>query len=266
MEREELKSWKEGEKLMKTYKTGFAKIIKAIMLSIICSGLFTVSVCAVEYSDKNVVRAVQEKLNNAGFECGTADGIAGPKTESAIQQYQEKNGLEITGKIDAELIKSLGFEEDTPFGVTMDSFITRYNDAVDYFDKIKEQTGDPSIEKISSEKLSKSEVELDSVSIASFGLNSVGTYVDSCTIHDKDGSFALKNLYQLSAITYGLNTGYSDVEAAVNSINKLLSDFEIIDGDYSMSVLNIGGEVVFNFCHNNPFAVQDTVETLNEEE
>ena len=249
---------------MKSCKNIFIKAIRTVMVSVLCLGVISTTVGAVEYSDKTVVRAVQEKLNSEGFECGTADGIAGPKTATAIQQYQEAKGLSVTGVIDAELITSMEFAEDTPYGVTTDSFITRYNDAVAYFDKIKEQTGDPSIEKITLDKISKNETELDSISTASFGLNTVDTYVDSCTIHDKDDSFALKNLYQLSAIAYGLNPNYSDVESAVNSVNKLLSDYTITYGNFSMMVVNIGGEVIFTFSYNNPFAIPETVDTVSE--
>lgn len=36
---------------------------------------------------------VQEKLNNLGYSCGTADGIAGNNTMNAIHEFQKSNGL-----------------------------------------------------------------------------------------------------------------------------------------------------------------------------
>lgn len=59
-------------------------------------------------NDKKTVKAVQQALNDAGFDCGTPDGSAGKKTAAAISAYQEANGLEVTGKIDRALLISLG--------------------------------------------------------------------------------------------------------------------------------------------------------------
>jgi peptidoglycan hydrolase-like protein with peptidoglycan-binding domain len=50
------------------------------------------------------VRFVQRMLNNAGMPPGTpllvVDGIAGPKTNSAIESYQRRQGLTADGRID----------------------------------------------------------------------------------------------------------------------------------------------------------------------
>lgn len=58
--------------------------------------------------DASVIQSVQEKLNAEGFDCGTADGIAGQKTYAAIESYQESHGMTVTGTIDAELLKEMG--------------------------------------------------------------------------------------------------------------------------------------------------------------
>lgn len=58
-------------------------------------------------NDTESVKNIQEELNQKGYDCGTPDGIAGPKTEAAIRKYQEDN-LEIpTGKITKSLHYSL---------------------------------------------------------------------------------------------------------------------------------------------------------------
>ncbi len=62
------------------------------------------------YTDAETVRRVQEALNNAGFDCGTPDGDAGPKTHGAIQSYQEAKGLTVSGEIDDALLRSLGLK------------------------------------------------------------------------------------------------------------------------------------------------------------
>lgn len=45
----------------------------------------------------NEVKALQEKLNSLGFNCGAADGIFGPKTEAAIKAFQQRYGLAVDG-------------------------------------------------------------------------------------------------------------------------------------------------------------------------
>jgi len=62
----------------------------------------------IDYSDKQIVKAVQQALNDAGFNCGTPDGVAGKKTTAAIKDYQAANGLSQTGEIDDVLLASLG--------------------------------------------------------------------------------------------------------------------------------------------------------------
>lgn len=46
------------------------------------------------------VSGVQARLNNLGFVCGQVDGILGPKTSGALQAFQTKFGLSVTGQID----------------------------------------------------------------------------------------------------------------------------------------------------------------------
>ena len=50
-------------------------------------------------SDTETVRKVQEALNEAGFSCGSADGILGTNTMKALRQFQEYNNIEVCGLI-----------------------------------------------------------------------------------------------------------------------------------------------------------------------
>lgn len=54
---------------------------------------------------------VQKKLREMGFYNGRADGIFGPSTTEAVKMLQEKNGLAVTGVMDKETRKFLGFGE-----------------------------------------------------------------------------------------------------------------------------------------------------------
>jgi peptidoglycan hydrolase-like protein with peptidoglycan-binding domain len=54
------------------------------------------------------LRQVQEQLKTAGLYKGEIDGIMGPQTRRAIAQFQEKNGLQGTGKLDRQTLAALG--------------------------------------------------------------------------------------------------------------------------------------------------------------
>lgn len=68
--------------------------------------LFAPAVNAMDLNSKAVIQAVQKALNESGFDCGTPDGISGPKTESAIKEYQASKGLEANGQISEGLLTS----------------------------------------------------------------------------------------------------------------------------------------------------------------
>lgn len=61
----------------------------------------------VVYTDKESIRKVQSLLNQAGYECGTADGVPGKKTNSAILQFERDHGLAESTDITPELIEAL---------------------------------------------------------------------------------------------------------------------------------------------------------------
>ena len=59
------------------------------------------------YSDKETIRQVQALLNSAGYDCGTADGVPGKKTNSAILQFEKDHGLKEDTDITPELLAIL---------------------------------------------------------------------------------------------------------------------------------------------------------------
>jgi hypothetical protein len=65
--------------------------------------LAVASVCA----DDNV-REVQTKLRDGGFYYGEIDGAYSSQLSAALSRYQVRNGLPITGQLDAETSKALG--------------------------------------------------------------------------------------------------------------------------------------------------------------
>ena len=53
------------------------------------------------------VRAAQRRLIELGILSGSADGVIGPMTEAALRRYQEQNGLEPSGHLDADTLDRL---------------------------------------------------------------------------------------------------------------------------------------------------------------
>jgi len=94
-------------------------MIKRMSILVICSFLMIFagmvsSVFASEtLADSETIKQVQEALNEAGYNCGTADGIAGNKTKNAIVQYKTDKGLsDVSDSITEELLFLLGISEE----------------------------------------------------------------------------------------------------------------------------------------------------------
>lgn len=58
-------------------------------------------------SDPADIREAQRILNALGYGAGAADGVVGPRTRSAIANYQSRNGLEQTGQLTSGLLRNL---------------------------------------------------------------------------------------------------------------------------------------------------------------
>ncbi|MBN9010723.1 MAG: SEL1-like repeat protein, partial [Rhizobiales bacterium] len=54
-----------------------------------------------------LVKKIQALLTEQGYDVGTPDGVAGPKTRDAVKAYQRSIGAAETGQIDQQLVASL---------------------------------------------------------------------------------------------------------------------------------------------------------------
>lgn len=61
--------------------------------------------------NSDLVKQAQEKLSADGKDIGTADGQLGPKTQAALQEFQQENGLPQSGQLDRETIAALDLGE-----------------------------------------------------------------------------------------------------------------------------------------------------------
>jgi peptidoglycan hydrolase-like protein with peptidoglycan-binding domain len=60
------------------------------------------------------VRALQNRLNQLGFNAGTADGAFGPKTEAAVKAFQRAKGLTADGIVGPKTWDKLGIKVSGP--------------------------------------------------------------------------------------------------------------------------------------------------------
>jgi hypothetical protein len=56
----------------------------------------------------SLVAAVQRRLGQLGYYHGMVDGVAGPRTRSAIAAFESRNGLVVDGTISRPLLNTLG--------------------------------------------------------------------------------------------------------------------------------------------------------------
>lgn len=68
---------------------------------------------SIGYADAPTVIYVQTRLRALGFDAGPVDGIAGAKTQAAIEAFQSSQRLTVDGELSRSLVKDL-FERDTP--------------------------------------------------------------------------------------------------------------------------------------------------------
>jgi len=54
----------------------------------------------------------QQALDQKGFNAGKADGILGSRTKQALNQFQQKQGLQVTGQLDNATLSALGISQN----------------------------------------------------------------------------------------------------------------------------------------------------------
>lgn len=78
--------------------------------------LFVQSVDAAAYkkgSTGSVVTQIQQKLSSWGYYSGSVDGVYGSKTESAVKDFQKKNGLTVDGVAGPATLAALGIQSSS---------------------------------------------------------------------------------------------------------------------------------------------------------
>lgn len=102
--------------LTKQRINGRGVLVLALILLLIAASLFAVGAGKVaaagellRYGSRGEsVRQVQSRLNGLGYWCGTADGIFGVNTRSAVRRFQSAKGLSVDGIVGPKTYSALG--------------------------------------------------------------------------------------------------------------------------------------------------------------
>ena len=75
--------------------------------------------------DPQTIREVQEKLNERGYNAGPVDGVYGPKTRAAIEDFQKYQGIDATGQLSEDTLAGLGIESEAAAGAARGEGVER---------------------------------------------------------------------------------------------------------------------------------------------
>ena len=153
------------------------------------------------------VTIIQEWLNKLGYDCGTADGSFGGKTEAAVKKFQEANGLDITGVVGEKTYNALlnqagAFEsendnDNNDIGSENNNNETEQPDAppkielIDGKTTLRELFPDKEFAKLIRDKLGKKSIDQTITQAELDGINSI--YINT-EIHSLTSISYLRNL------------------------------------------------------------------------
>lgn len=61
--------------------------------------------------DEGTIREVQRTLGDKGYDVGPVDGIWGPKSRSALRNFERHNGMQASGQLDPQVLAALDVNE-----------------------------------------------------------------------------------------------------------------------------------------------------------
>src|SRR2546423_11855522 len=77
------------------------------------AALVLLAACSMAWADP-AVQSAQQKLKDGGFYYGEINGQKDADTTAAIRRYQIRNGLQITGDLNTETLRSLRINSKPP--------------------------------------------------------------------------------------------------------------------------------------------------------
>ena len=91
-------------------KRTFTVVATFLLLLTVCVNTFAVSKPG---SRGEEVKKIQTKLKNWGYYSGSVDGVYGWQTESAVRNFQKKNGLTVDGIAGTKTLNAMGISSSS---------------------------------------------------------------------------------------------------------------------------------------------------------
>lgn len=97
---------------MKLYKAAF---LSSLLLStgayaLTSQGMYNSSMHGFDYpkaKKDRVIKDVQIRLSELGYKIGEVDGVYGPQMRDILKEFQENQGIKVTGLIDNDTLRAL---------------------------------------------------------------------------------------------------------------------------------------------------------------
>ena len=71
--------------------------------------------------DSDQAELLEKTLDNRGYSIGSVDGVIDSQTEAALREFQEANGLAVTGTVNNETVAELGIKDQLGTVKNMDT-------------------------------------------------------------------------------------------------------------------------------------------------
>ena len=89
------------------------KLRQLVIAALAVSGAATLA-SANDMSTQSSISQLQQALNDKGYNAGPVDGVDGPKTQAALKQFQQSQGIAASGKADNQTLAALGVSGGSP--------------------------------------------------------------------------------------------------------------------------------------------------------
>ena len=203
-------------------KSFFSKAIFGILVILVCAT--STIAFAEEINDVHTIKLIQATLNNEGFECGSVDGIVGNQTRDAVEEFQRRKDLEVTGLINEELIDALDITEEMLRGVLYEDFVQRYNEATNILNDISTQTGKPTIQQIEKEDIIDEAFVLDKTTTFQVAADERKISILGVSLYRETNEYDISMVYELVATSYGMDEGFTNVDEAIEFVGKFIDE------------------------------------------
>ena len=239
-----------GEGVLKTMERFNCDRFKCLIFSMLFFLIFSIVTIVPEtvhadVTDPQSIKIVQETLNKEGFNCGTADGVAGNNTRAAIEDYQKEHDLEVTGDITQELIDSLGLSSQILSGLLVSEFVQKYNYGVNYCNANSALSGDPTIAKISISDISTDFTRLDGNTTVSYLLDNRHIAVYGVMLSRDNNTYDIPMVYELVSAVYALDTSFLSIEEVIDFCGGFVENHIASTDRMDYSAVTHDGQIYF---------------------